>query len=95
MSRTLDELRKEIDAIDSEIVSLLAKRMDVVRHVGEIKKLEGSEVLVPDRWRKVLESKIEQAKKHGMSEEFIKDLYNLIHEYSLKVQKDLGATGKR
>jgi chorismate mutase len=39
---SLDELRRELDLIDEQIVDLLVGRADVVRLVGEVKGLRGS-----------------------------------------------------
>ena len=45
----LAPLRAEIDAIDSEIVALLGRRMAVVEQVLAIKHREGIAALLPDR----------------------------------------------
>jgi chorismate mutase len=95
MSKTLEDLRKEIDVLDEEIVERLAKRIKVSKEIGELKKVQHVDAFVKDRWQKVLESKIELGKKLGVSKDFIETVYNAIHDHSVKVQKDLGATGKR
>ena len=45
----LDELRKEIDSIDAQIVELLKQRARCVHGVGEIKKADGAPTFVPER----------------------------------------------
>lgn len=50
---TLDELRKEIDSIDAQIVELLKQRMKCVHCVGEIKKEAHSHIFVPERESKL------------------------------------------
>ena len=45
----LDELRKEIDSIDAQIVDLLKQRARCVHGVGEIKKASGAPTFVPER----------------------------------------------
>ena len=40
----IDELREEIDAIDSELTSLLERRMGVSTQIGEYKKERGLKV---------------------------------------------------
>ncbi len=55
VAKELESLRLEIDRADSEIVGLLARRMDVVRKVGELKKKHGMEVTDAGREAKVVE----------------------------------------
>ncbi len=45
----LKELRKQIDAIDSEMIRLFEKRMETAEAVGEYKKQHGINVDDPNR----------------------------------------------
>ena len=51
----LDDLRRDIDAVDREILQLLAKRMQLVLQVGDYKRKHQLAVYDPDRERRVLE----------------------------------------
>ena len=44
---TLDEIRAEIDKIDSKMKELFIKRMECARHVAEVKAATGGDVYVP------------------------------------------------
>jgi chorismate mutase/prephenate dehydratase len=55
MAMNLDELRKEIDEIDVQLVTLITRRMEVVDAVAEIKKSEGLTVFHPEREKEVIE----------------------------------------
>ena len=50
----LDELRKEIDKIDNEMIKLFEKRMDVAVKIAEYKKKNGLKVLDSARQRQKL-----------------------------------------
>ncbi|HET9960016.1 MAG TPA: chorismate mutase, partial [Polyangiaceae bacterium] len=50
----LSELRQEIDAVDSQILSLLHRRLELVYKVGEIKSVHGVKVYDPERERLML-----------------------------------------
>ena len=89
MKNQLDGLRKQIDKIDESIVNLLAKRMRVVKKVGQYKKLKKLPPLDPARWQQVLNTKIKKAKSLGLDSEMVKKIYNLIHEEALKIEKSL------
>ena len=44
MTLNLDDVRKEIDQADQDLISVLARRMALVKQVGEIKSREGTPV---------------------------------------------------
>jgi isochorismate pyruvate lyase len=50
----LSDLRRQIDALDSELVALLAKRQRCVERVIEIKRTEKLPARIPDRIEEVL-----------------------------------------
>jgi isochorismate pyruvate lyase len=58
----LADLRRQIDALDSELVALLAKRQRCVERVIEIKRAEKLPARVPERIDEVL------ARVHGMAQ---------------------------
>jgi len=58
----LDESRKRIDAIDSEIVKLLNERAEVVQEIGKLKRKTKKTFYVPDREKKVLDALTRKSK---------------------------------
>ncbi|MPY87233.1 MAG: chorismate mutase [Luteitalea sp.] len=52
---SIDELRRDIDDIDEQIVQLLNKRARCALQVGRFKKEAGLDIYQPDRERDVLE----------------------------------------
>lgn len=87
MEKTLEDLRKEIDEIDHEILKILVKRVDVVKQIGELKNEQNMPVLDEERKEKVLESITERAKIFHLSEEFVKKLFKEIHDHAVELQK--------
>ncbi|MFA0961908.1 prephenate dehydratase [Roseivirga sp. BDSF3-8] len=51
----LDSLRKEIDTLDSQLLELLNQRMEVVRKVGEFKKVNRAVIYRPEREKAILD----------------------------------------
>lgn len=60
---TLQQLRKKIDQIDSQIIDLLAQRCSVVEDMKSYKKDLQLSYLDEARWNEVLQSNIVQGKK--------------------------------
>ncbi len=52
--RTLDECRVEIDKLDDEILTLLNKRMNIVKEVGDIKNISGGAIYRPEREKAIV-----------------------------------------
>jgi chorismate mutase/prephenate dehydratase len=57
----IEEKRREVDAIDQEILRLLGERLEVARQIGTEKRLRGVESYDPVREREVLEGILRQA----------------------------------
>ena len=53
-SASLADLRREIDALDAELVSVLARRQRCVERVIEIKRVQDLPARLPDRIEEVL-----------------------------------------
>ena len=86
----LNDLRKEIDAIDEELVSLFAKRMDVSAKIAGVKKEKSLPIFVPAREREKL---ADVARKAGP--ELAKDtqvLYSMLFELSRGYQNKLNGS---
>lgn len=54
MSRTLDDLREDIDRVDEVLVRLLNERARVACEIGRLKKEMGAEVYQPEREKQVI-----------------------------------------
>ncbi len=57
----LDEWRKKIDAIDSELSTLLCQRLNCAQNISSLKQRIGEEVLQPAREKEVLANVLSQA----------------------------------
>jgi chorismate mutase len=83
----IDQLRAKIDIIDENLLYALGSRMKISRKIGEYKKSNNIAILQASRWDAVLAKVIEKGKDYDLSEKFLKDVFNAIHEASVEVQK--------
>ena len=79
MNIKLEKLRKQIDKIDSSIVTLLAKRMEIVKKVGKLKKKNKLPPLDNKRWKEIIRTK----------KGFIKKIWEIIHDEALKIERSV------
>lgn len=82
----LGDLRREIDEIDDNVLKLLARRLEIASLIGKHKKTRGMDVIQLDRWKKVVEDRLEKGTKQGLSRNFLLKLLQAIHEEALRVQ---------
>ena len=82
-------LRQQIDKIDNDLMDLLAKRMRVCREIGEYKKENNIQVLQTGRYNEILDKRGVQASLTGMSPDFIKQVFEHIHEESVRQQLEI------
>ncbi len=94
-TESLAILRRQIDTIDNELIELLARRMRVSRDIGQYKKEHNIQVLQAGRYDDVLRSRMKLAEQLDMSGEFMKTVYQAIHDESVRQQIEVLNNRKR
>ena len=82
----LSWLRSEIDELDDRLWETIAARMEVSERIGAWKKAHDVAPLQPERYQHILRQRQQWAKDHGIEEESVKQIFDAIHEESLKRQ---------
>ena len=85
--KELNWLRAEIDELDERLWDTIAARMDVSRRIGEWKKAHGVAPLQPERYQEKSEELRAKSEELGLAQDFVKHIWDLIHEESLKQQE--------
>lgn len=88
-TESLEALRKQIDELDNQLLELLAKRMRVCREIGTYKKEHNLTVVQTARYSEILEKRGAQASLCGMTDSFIRDIFEHIHEESVAQQIEI------
>lgn len=82
----LSTLRSEIDALDTELLDVLSRRMNVVRRIGDLKRRKGIAVVQPERYSKMVQERTAAAVDRGLDPDFVQGILAAIHEESVKNQ---------
>lgn len=82
----LSEMRCEIDRIDTELLSLLAKRMQLSREIGNYKKAHGLSVLQAQRYNELLDNRARKGAELALDPDFVKAVLRTIHDESVRIQ---------
>ena len=79
---SLTEIRDEMDAIDRQIVALIARRVEYVRAAAQF-KTSAATVAAPERVAAVLQTRREWAEAAGVSGDVVEGIYRALVEYSI------------
>lgn len=85
-TESLEALRTQIDEIDNSLIELLAKRMRISREIGTYKREHDLTVVQNARYTEILYKRGAQGVLCGMSADFVKDVFESIHEESVRQQ---------
>lgn len=83
---TLDNLRVQIDSLDSQLVALLAQRSALTRQVGEYKSEIGMPIYVPSREAELIAKRRAEAEQIGVPPTLVEDLLRRIMRESYITQ---------
>lgn len=85
-TENLTLLRQQIDQIDNDLLEALSKRMRISREIGQYKKEHSMPVVQTGRYDDILNSRAAAAEELGMNGDFMKTVYQAIHEESVRQQ---------
>lgn len=87
--REIDILRHAIDTIDSEILSMIARRNEIAGEIGRYKKSRNMTILQMSRWKELLRERLETADMLGLDVDAIRKIYETIHSQSIAAQSEV------
>jgi chorismate mutase len=82
----LNDLRQKIDQVDEEIIKLIGERMKISEEVGRYKKENKITILQLERYKEIIRTRTEWARKMGLTEEFIEIYLEQLHKESIRTQ---------
>lgn len=78
--------RNQIDEIDETLMGLIAKRMEVSREIGELKRDKGLTVFQPSRYDETMKRCETYCERAKLDAEAMKDIFEAIHSESIRQQ---------
>ncbi len=90
MAVELAALREQIDAVDKQMIDLLAQRLALVEQVGDVKSQHGLPIYAPDREAAMLTSRRQEAEQAGVPAQLIEDILRRTMRESYASEKDAG-----
>ena len=90
---SLDKIRGEIASVDYEILSLLARRMELAEAVIEEKKKHGLQINDDRQNEVVVKRAMERATELNIDTAAVKELFSLLIRMSIDRQHELAGEG--
>lgn len=86
-SDRIDHLRKDIDAINNELLELIARRQDVSVAIGAIKAEAGMPLYSHEREAQLLEQFRKDAIGFDLDPDYVEELMNVVLRHSRAAQR--------
>jgi chorismate mutase len=83
----MGELREDVDELDTKVLELLSQRMGIVREMGQLKAAQHVSTLQPHRWQEILDDRVKKGGALELSENFVLQLMQSIHEEAILQQE--------
>jgi len=80
-------LRKQIDKVDEQILTLLRKRVTISEEIGKVKAEKGLPIRDEQREREVLDRVASKAEVKGIDPEIARRIFKEIIELSVEAQR--------
>ncbi len=82
----LDQLRNKLDEVDTELISLFKKRLEISKKIGKYKKENNIEILDLTREKKVVKKFLSSAREE--EKKYIELFLHILMDTSKEVQKN-------
>lgn len=81
---SMNDLRSEIDALDTALVGLLATRSRYIDRAIELKRIVGLPARIPDRVQEVVTGVRATAANHDLDADLVERLWHILIEWSIE-----------
>lgn len=92
VNRRLDELRRQIDAIDEQLVTLLSARAACALEIGREKKIAGMAVYQPSRETEVLQH-VQRVNRGPLDNNAVRRLFERVIDEARRLERSTDAAG--
>lgn len=88
-SNEVSSYRRQIDEIDDALMRLIAKRMEISREIGEVKREKGLAVFQAQRYNETMQRCDDYCRIARLDAGAMKDIFEVIHSESIRQQLDI------
>ena len=85
----LNDLRKELNYIDDELLKVIAKRVAMVDKIEDYKSLNNVSYYELERLSEIMISRKEKGESIGLNPAFVEDIYRILFRNSLRLESEI------
>jgi len=85
----IEQLRKEIDEIDYQLIDLLSQRQDIIKGIAKCKSEMDVNILQIQRWESILQTRLDYAETNNLSRSYVLKLLQSIHKEAIRLQSEI------
>ncbi len=87
--KKINDARKDLDKLDNDLLDILSRRIEIVRHIGEMKSKQGLPVLDVQRERALITRILEKADQRNLSQHFVAQIFRQMIRYGRTAQESI------
>ncbi|MFW5853248.1 MAG: chorismate mutase [Patescibacteria group bacterium] len=85
----INDLRKQLDLLDTELIEVLARRMALIPMVAEYKKKNNVARYQPEREKEVIKDRRQLAEKLTLNPDLVEDMIKRIIEDAHRIESEI------
>lgn len=82
----IDNIRQRVSVLDDRLFELLSERMQLSEEVGLLKRENNITILQQSHWTKIIARRMEQADSFHLTQQFVRQMMDAIHQESIRHQ---------
>jgi isochorismate pyruvate lyase len=87
--KSMEELRHQIDKLDTKIVELLATRSQFIDRATDLKSINGMPARIPDRIESVVSNAREAAQELDLDSDLVEKIWRILIEWSIQREAEI------
>ena len=91
----INDIREKVATLDDRIFDILSERMNLSEQVGKLKRENNITILQQEHWKKVIGSRLEKSDDYGLTQKFVRQLMDAIHQESIRHQTSIMNSDKK
>jgi chorismate mutase len=95
VANIINDIRDKVATLDDRIFDILSERMNLSEQVGKLKRENNITILQQEHWKKVIGSRLEKSNEFGLTQTFVRQLMDAIHQESIRHQTTIMNSDKK
>lgn len=86
VAEAINDIREKVATLDDRIFDILSERMNLSEQVGKLKRENNITILQQEHWKKIISTRLEKSNDYGLTQTFVRQLMDTIHQESIRHQ---------